>query len=242
MTDSDAAPAPRRAFDAPGPPAFDPEPAPPGFTHGPPLATPEPLVFVLSPDAPVVAPIDPAPSRRTFVPDPNLDGKPASAVEPFAPPSDAWRRVSPKLTTVKRISASAWLLPPTIALPILIWFLVEPVRWAALAVAAVGLLWWLWLWIRARRVVAAYGWARRDNDLCVVSGLMFKSLTIVPFGRMQTIKVTAGPLLRAFGLANVEFITASAAANASAPGLPADEARELRDLIIELSDAEGSGL
>ncbi len=181
-------------------------------------------------------------SNPEFVPDPSLAGMPASAVEPFAPPSDAWRRVSPKLTTVKRISVSVWLLPPTIALALVIWFVFEPVKWAALGVAALGLIGWLWLWIRARRLVAAYGWARRDLDLCVVSGLMFRSLAIVPFGRMQTIKVTAGPLLRAFGLANVEFITASAAANAHVPGLPADEAKQLRDLMIELSDAEGSGL
>jgi len=180
--------------------------------------------------------------RRAFVPDPSLDGLPSSIAEPFAPPSDAWRRVSPRLTAIKRISASAWLLPPTIAIPIAIWFLIEPVKWAALGVAAVGAIGWLWLWFRAPRVVAAYGWARRDKDLCIVSGLMFKSLAIVPFGRMQTIKVTAGPLLRAYGLANVEFITASAAANAGVPGLPADEAKELRDLIIELGDAEGSGL
>ncbi|MFT3875984.1 MAG: PH domain-containing protein [Propioniciclava sp.] len=184
----------------------------------------------------------PSAGRPPFLPDPSLDGMPAGIEEPFAPPSDAWRRVSPKLTTVKRINASAWLLPPTVAGSLAIWFLLDSVKWAAFGVAAAGLIWWLWLWLRAPRVVAAYGWAQRDNDLCVVSGLMFKSLTIVPFGRMQTIKVTAGPLLRARGLANVEFVTASASTDASVPGMPADEAKELRDLMIELSDAEGSGL
>ena len=56
------------------------------------------------------------------------------------------------------------------------------------------------------------------------------------------VRVNSGPLLRAFGLANVSVVTASAAADAVIPGLPGDEARVLRDLIIELSDAEGSGL
>lgn len=204
-----------------------------------PLHTPDPHLDGTEPRRALPPEEPPAPA---FVPDPALDGMPAHTAEPFAPPSDAWRRVSPKLTGIKRISASAWLLPPTIAGALLIWFLLEPVQWLAFVVAALGLIWWLWLWLRAPRVVAAYGWAQRDNDLCVVSGLIFKTLTIVPFGRMQTIKVTSGPLLRAHGLANVEFVTASASTNASVPGMPADEAKELRDLIIELSDAEGSGL
>ena len=71
---------------------------------------------------------------------------------------------------------------------------------------------------------------------------MFRDLSIIPFGRIQVVRVNSGPLLRAFGLANVNVVTASAAADAVIPGLPGDEARALRDLIIELSDAEGSGL
>lgn len=85
-------------------------------------------------------------------------------------------------------------------------------------------------------------WARRDKDLCIVGGLWFRNLEVVPFGRMQVVKVSSGPLLRAYGLANVELVTAAAATNGIIPGLPADEAKALRDLIIELSDAEGSGL
>lgn len=177
-----------------------------------------------------------------FVPDPSLAGVPAGAVEPFAPPSDAWRRVSPRLRTVRRISSSIWVAILVVPAVLVTWFLLPELRWIPLVVAALGLAWWLWLWFRAPRVVAAYGWARRENDLCIVSGLWFKHLEVVPFGRMQVVKVSSGPLLRAHGLANVEMVTASATSNAVVPGLPADEARELRDLIIELSDAKGSGL
>lgn len=187
-------------------------------------------------------PVAPSPA---FVPDPTLAGQPAGAVEPFAPPSGSWRRVSPKLTTVKRISLSIWSAILFIPAAVAIWFLVppqEPVRWVAVAWLVLGVVWWVWRWVRARRVVASYGWARRDKDLCIVGGLWFKNLEVVPFGRMQVVKVSSGPLLRAFGLANVELVTASAATNGVIPGLPADEAKALRDLIIELSDAEGSGL
>ena len=177
-----------------------------------------------------------------FVPDPSLAGQPANAMEPFAPPSDAWRRVSPKLTTVRRITSTVTLAVVFLPAAIVLWFLLPDLRWLPAAILALGLLWWVWLWIRARRAVRVTGWARRDNDLCIVKGLMFRDLSIIPFGRIQVVRVNSGPLLRAFGLANVNVVTASAAADAVIPGLPGDEARALRDLIIELSDAEGSGL
>lgn len=167
---------------------------------------------------------------------------PADAAEPFAPPSDAWRRVSPALATVKRVSATIWLALIFVPATVASWLLLPQWPWLPIAVAALGLVWWVWLFLRAGRVVSRYGWARRDEDLCFTEGLMFRSLTVVPFGRMQVVRVSSGPLLRWKNLANVEFVTASAASNVTIPGLPADEARELRDLIIELTDAQGSGL
>lgn len=195
------------------------------------------------PPEPVPTPT--VPPTVPVVPDPALDGLPPGAVEPFAPPSDAWRRVSPKLTKVRRISLTIWSVIVFVPAAVAIWLAVppeEPLRWLAAAWLGLGLAWWVWRWIRARRLVASYGWARRDKDLCIVGGLWFRSLEIVPFGRMQVVKVSSGPLLRAFGLSNVELVTASAATNGVIPGLPADEAKALRDLIIQLSDAEGSGL
>ena len=178
-----------------------------------------------------------------FVPDPRLDGAPERALEPFAPPADTWRRISPRLATIRRISMTLGTLIFFGGGSVATWFLLpEQFRWVTYAFAGLGFVWWLWRWLRAGRVVRATGWARRDNDLCVVQGLWFRDLSIIPFGRIQMVRVTSGPLLRAFGLANVDVVTASAAANATIPGLPGEEARALRDLIIELSDADGSGL
>ncbi|MFP5417245.1 MAG: PH domain-containing protein [Actinomycetes bacterium] len=177
-----------------------------------------------------------------FVPDPALDGPPDAATEPFAPPSDAWRRVSPRLARVRRITLSLWLAGLFLPVAAVGWFLVPDLRWVSAAIVAVGFTLWLFLFLRAPRVVARYGWARRDQDLCFVRGLWFRQLTVVPFGRMQVVRVTSGPLLRAHGLATVELVTASAATDVTIPGLPGDEARALRDLIIELTDAQGSGL
>ena len=189
------------------------------------------------------APALTTPSAPPFVPDPSLAGSPAHAVEPFAPPSDAWRRVSPKLATVKRITLTIWVALLFVPFAVVTGVLFpNEAGWLPFAIGGVGLVVWGWLFVRAGRFVRSLGWARRDKDLCVVRGLMVRTLEVVPFGRMQVAKVTSGPLQRAFGLSNVELVTASVGGNAVIPGLPADEATALRDLIIELSDAEGSGL
>ena len=60
--------------------------------------------------------------------------------------------------------------------------------------------------------------------------------------RLQVVKVSSGPLMRSYGLATVQLVTASAQTDATIPGLPLDEARILRDRLIELNDAKGSGL
>ena len=73
-----------------------------------------------------------------------------------------------------------------------------------------------------RRRVHAWGYAEREDDLLVRRGVMFSRLSVVPYGRMQFIDVTAGPFERAFGLATVRMHTAAAASDARIPGLERD--------------------
>jgi len=72
-------------------------------------------------------------------------------------------------------------------------------------------------WI-ARRRVRAWRYAEREDDLLVQRGLLFSRLSVVPYGRMQFIDVTAGPFERSFGLATVRMHTAAAASDARIPG------------------------
>jgi membrane protein YdbS with pleckstrin-like domain len=81
----------------------------------------------------------------------------------------------------------------------------------------------------AGRRVRAWGYAERADDLLVRRGVMFRRMSVIPYGRMQYVEVTAGPFERAFGLATVQMHTAAAASDARIPGLPADEAARLRD-------------
>ena len=116
-----------------------------------------------------------------------------------------------------------------------LWWLVT-----LIAVATVALAVWVWTW--AARNQANWGYAENDDDLLVTSGVMFKRLVAVPYGRMQFVDVNAGPVQRAFGIATVSLHTASTETAADIPGLLADEATRLRNRLTELGEAHGAGL
>lgn len=94
----------------------------------------------------------------------------------------------------------------------------------------------------AGRRVAAWGYAERGEDLLVRRGVMFRRMTVIPYGRMQYVEVTAGPFERAFGLATVQMHTAAAASDARIPGLAAGEAARLRDQLTTLGETQAMGL
>jgi hypothetical protein len=106
---------------------------------------------------------------------------------------------------------------------------------AALVIGAVG-------WLVERGRYRSWGYLERDEDLVVRRGLLFHRLTVVPFGRMQFVDVTAGPVDRLFDLATVQLHTAAAATDARIPGLRSADAAQLRDRLATLGEARASGL
>ena len=93
----------------------------------------------------------------------------------------------------------------------------------------------------ARRV-AAWGFAERDEDLMVRRGVLVRRLSVIPYGRMQFIDVTAGPVERSLGLATLRMHTAAAASDARIPGLDQAMAARLRDQLAALGQAQAAGL
>jgi membrane protein YdbS with pleckstrin-like domain len=78
----------------------------------------------------------------------------------------------------------------------------------------------------------ARGYQISADRLRVVRGLLFRSDTVVPFGRVQHIDVDQGPLERFFGIATLTLHTAgNHNASVSLPGLGEDLAREMREDI-----------
>lgn len=94
----------------------------------------------------------------------------------------------------------------------------------------------------AQRRVGAWAYCEREDDLLVRRGVMFTRLSVVPYGRMQFVDVTAGPIERSFGLATVRMHTAAAASDARIPGLTESDAGRLRDQLAALGESKAAGL
>jgi membrane protein YdbS with pleckstrin-like domain len=96
--------------------------------------------------------------------------------------------------------------------------------------------------VALRKRVASWTYVEREDDLIVGRGVMVRRVTVVPYGRMQFLDVTAGPFERAVGLATVRLHTAAAAGDARIPGLDKEEAGRLRDRLAALGEARAAGL
>jgi membrane protein YdbS with pleckstrin-like domain len=159
--------------------------------------------------------------------------------EPFAPAGEAWVRVSPRLATLRRmLLAGIGGLVTLVAAG----FCVMASWWLAALVLVAGAALIAWGWAVVGRAVRSWGYAERADDLLVTSGILFRQLVVVPYGRMQFVDVTAGPLDRRFGLATVQLHTAAAATDAQIPGLVPAEAARLRDRLAARGEASSAGL
>jgi membrane protein YdbS with pleckstrin-like domain len=97
-------------------------------------------------------------------------------------------------------------------------------------------------WSVERGRFRSWGYAEREDDLVVARGLLFRRVTVVPYGRMQLIDVTAGPMARIFDIATVQLHTAAAATDARIPGLLRADADRLRDRLAAIGEARATGL
>ncbi|MGB9375572.1 MAG: PH domain-containing protein, partial [Jiangellales bacterium] len=88
----------------------------------------------------------------------------------------------------------------------------------------------------------SYGYCERADDLLVTSGILFRRLVIVPYGRMQLVDVTAGPIDRWLGITTVQLHTAAATSDAAIPGLTPDDASDLRDRLSAVGEQRSAGL
>ncbi|GAA3140260.1 membrane protein YdbS with pleckstrin-like domain [Kribbella aluminosa] len=158
----------------------------------------------------------------------------------FAPSDVSWTPVSPKLATLRRLNAA--IMAGLVAIAALL-ALGLTVGWlyGVLAVLVIALLLG-WAWILIGRNQRSWKYAEREDELLVSHGILFRELVVVPYGRMQFVDVTAGPLERAYGMATVELHTATPATDAKIPGLHPDEAARLRDRLSALGQSQAWGL
>jgi hypothetical protein len=154
--------------------------------------------------------------------------------------AERWLHPSPKLVTLRVAEAAVVtvLLVLATGIPLLLTGqdLAATIVAAALVVAGAVAA------VLLRRRVRAWAFCERAEDLLVRRGLMVQRLSLVPYGRMQFVDVSAGPLERSLGLATLRLHTAAAASDARIPGLPRAEAERLRDQLATLGEAQAAGL
>lgn len=158
----------------------------------------------------------------------------------FDPEDTSWSGVSPKLALMRRtvlVVVIAVVVTTTAAVS---WALTLPYAGAAVAAVALAVGLWGWWWVG--RNWRAWGYTERDDDLLVRNGLAFRQLVVVPYGRMQFVDVTDGPIQRRFGLATVQLHTAAAKTDARIPGLEPAEAARLRDRLAARGESQAAGL
>lgn len=151
----------------------------------------------------------------------------------------AWTGLPPGLLRMRRLLLLVWLVPAAVAVGVLLGLLVGP-AWAAFALlplAGAG-----WGWVLLGRNWRSWRYAEREDDLLISRGVLWREETVVPYGRMQLVEVTSGPVGRYFGLAGVQLHTAAAATDAAIPGLDPAEAERLRDRLTALGEARSAGL
>lgn len=207
----------------------------------PPAAAPVPAAApTVAPDVPV-AEDRPAPTGGDAV----LDaGTYTGILEPRGknrlPLGDGtWHQVSPKYVLVQIITNVFFLV--VLAGVALFLGLVLEQAWVWIPAAALAVLQLFGL-IVARRQARAIGYQLRDDDLVFRRGILWQRMVAVPYGRMQLVDITHGPLDRGFGIAQLKLVTAAATTGIAIPGLTQDAAEQLRDTLIDVAETRRTGL
>lgn len=145
--------------------------------------------------------------------------------------------VAPGYVRARYVAELPWSVVPLVACVIVALFV--PWLWIAAGVLAVLLVWDLWLIPAQAR---NRGWAETPSELLIAKGMLWRTFTVVPYGRIQFVDVTAGPVERLFGIKRVKLHTASATSDSEVVGLAAAEADALRDRLAVAARERMSGL
>ena len=176
---------------------------------------------------------DPASGRACDPP-----ASPPAGADPFAPDGVVFHPVSHRLITARLLGAGI------VSAVLLIGFAIPGVlvSRAFFIPAALAAVLFVWLLCLIPRQVRAMGYALADNHLLWRHGVMFRSITVTPYGRMQFVDTSQGPLARRLGIAEVRLHTASASTDATINGLPVAEAENLRRVLSQRGEERMAGL
>lgn len=150
-----------------------------------------------------------------------------------------WHQLARAYVRVQVISQGAFLLLVLAAALALQFFLNLQWQWIPAGVLAVITLVGLVITPRQAR---SFGYQLRHDDLVFRRGILWQRVVAVPYGRMQLVDITHGPLDRGFGIAQLKLVTAAASTGVTIPGLTQAAAEQLRDTLIAVAETRRTGL
>ncbi len=100
--------------------------------------------------------------------------------------------------------------------------------WVLVIIFAIPLLVWPFVAVPRR------GYVVRDKDIVFRSGVVFRSVTAIPFNRIQHVETSNTPLDRKFGIATLQLFTAGGSGgDLKIHGLGTDIAEQLRAFLLD---------
>jgi len=245
--DTAAPPAdPATAAPVPPAPAAVPGAQPAAFAPGQKYAFPaDPQSGIVPPPAAQAAPAEPdfGPANPPLTTPPVLDEATFDRIrEPRRQGlalDGAWHQISRKYVVSQVVQNVFWLAVVLIAAAVVAYFTGEP--WPWIPAGVISLIIVIELVILPRQA-KALGYMLRGDDVVFRKGIIWQRMVAVPYGRMQLIDITHGPLDRMFGVSKLKMVTAAASTGIEIPGLTTAGAEALRDTLIEVAETRRTGL
>jgi len=152
-----------------------------------------------------------------------------------------WHQISPKYVIAEVLLRIILLAVIAVAAYAATTLLAQPWPWAwtVAGVIAVVILFELVILPRQARAI---GYMLRADDIVFRRGILWQRMIAVPYGRMQLVDITRGPVDRAFGIAKLKLVTAAATTGVEIPGMTEDAAESLRDTLIDVAEMRRTGL
>ena len=144
-----------------------------------------------------------------------------------------WETLHPSFVKAIRVLAVIILAIIAIAITALIFMLNVPpvpfvVLYLLLAIAAIISMVWPGLSVPRR------GYVLRDKDILFRKGVIWRSVTAVPFNRIQHVETSSTPLDRKFDLATLQLFTSGGSGgDLKIDGLGMDVAETLRVYVLD---------
>jgi uncharacterized protein len=150
-----------------------------------------------------------------------------------------WHQISPRYVVSQIVQNVIFIAIVAVVAAVLALALRQ--TWAWIPAGVIVLITLITLIILPRQA-KAIGYMLRDDDIVFRKGILWQRMIAVPYGRMQLVDITQGPLDRAFGVTQLKMVTAAATTGVQIPGLTQAAAEALRDTLIEVAETRRTGL